>query len=260
MTRAVAKTSNQLPAEISDLVAGLGNMQNVSRSDNVGQSGTSFMKFSGGVFTYGAENLDVEEDSKWAVNPNSFLHGYQAWGDGELLGEERATMAEPPIVRGNLDALTYVHPDHGEVNAKWQPLRGMQLVCVSGADKGTACELAGTSMGLTKAIAGLITEVMAAIKEDPQTPVPIVLLGSDSYYNKKWKKDIFFPVFDVVDWLGLEATEIPPDTDEDESGGEDQTEDETGNEDKGDETENKTEDEEPPAKPTRRRQRRAKAS
>ncbi len=42
----------------------------------------------GGHWIYGAEQTEVESDSTWAVNPFSFIHGYIAWGDGDVLGDQ----------------------------------------------------------------------------------------------------------------------------------------------------------------------------
>ena len=48
-----------------------------------------------GHWVFGADQTEVEDDSLWAINPFSFVHGYIAWGDGEVLGEKMVSVAEP---------------------------------------------------------------------------------------------------------------------------------------------------------------------
>ena len=38
---------------------------------------------------FGADQTEVEDDATWAINPYSFIHGFIAWGDGEVLAEGR---------------------------------------------------------------------------------------------------------------------------------------------------------------------------
>ena len=48
-----------------------------------------------GHWVFGADQTEVEDNSHWAINPFSFVHGYIAWGDGEVLGEKMASVSEP---------------------------------------------------------------------------------------------------------------------------------------------------------------------
>ena len=208
MSNAVQTTGNSLPANPEALLSGLANMGRVADLDASGGKGL-FLKFAKGVYVYGPESIDVEEASLWAVNPNSFVHGYQAWGDGELLEEQVAGMNEPPVVKSALQTHTYIHPEAGtEVVAKWNPYRGFILVCVSGEDEGIQCFISGTSMGLKNAVDTLVSAIVEHVSEDPGTPVAIIELKEDSYKHKKWGK-IHTPVFEVVEWADMEATEIP---------------------------------------------------
>lgn len=204
----LAPAGSSLPTNPADLLSGLQNMGAVATIDETGGKG-HFMKFVKGDYFYGADSTDIEEGSLWAVNPGSFVHGYQAWGDGELLGEEMASMQEAPIVKSNLPVYSYKHPETGtEATAEWKPLRGFILVCTNGEDEREQCFLSGTSLGLKNAVDGLVQEVVDHMGEDPGTPVPIVSLGSDSYKHKKWGV-IDFPVFKVVDWATMDATVVP---------------------------------------------------
>ena len=48
-----------------------------------------------GHWVFGADQTEVEPDTTWAVNPFSFIHGYIAWGEGEVLAEKMAPVTQP---------------------------------------------------------------------------------------------------------------------------------------------------------------------
>ena len=53
---------------------------------DVGAAGVVILKMDKtGHWVFGADQTEVEDGSTWAVNPFSFVHGYIAWGDGEVL-------------------------------------------------------------------------------------------------------------------------------------------------------------------------------
>ncbi len=252
MKEEASTAGSQLPANPADLLSGFENMERAATVDQTGEG--QFMKFTKGDYSYGADSTEIEEESLWAVNPSSFVHGYQAWGNAVLLGEEVAGMQEAPIVKSNLPQLSYVHPDAKvEVSAKWMPLRGFQLVCTNGDDEGIQCFLSGTSLGLKKATEGLVKEIVAKLKSDPAHPVPIIELDCSSYTHKKWG-EIFVPVFKIVEWVDMEATAVPEPEGEEE--GEEDARAPGEEEGIGADGQNATEAE--PAKTTRGRGRQAK--
>ena len=60
---------------------------------DVGAAGVVIIKMDiTGHWVFGADQTDIEDDSTWAVNPFSFVHGYIAWGDGEVLGDSKDSM------------------------------------------------------------------------------------------------------------------------------------------------------------------------
>ncbi len=214
MSKEVATRGSNLPSNPDEILSGLANMQVVASRDqsDVGQ----FMRFVKGDYIYGVDDNDVEEGSFWAVNPSSFVHGYQAWGDGKLLGEEVAGMQDPPIIKTNLPVHTFVDSEtKRETDAEWKPVRGFQLTCGSGEDDGVQCFLSGTSLGLRQAVDQLIKDIVAHMSEDSSTPVAVIELCYDSYDHKKWGKT-YVPVFPIESWVDASATEIESDSDEDE--------------------------------------------
>ena len=91
---------------------------------DVGAVGSVILKMDkGGHWIYGAEQTEVESDSTWAVNPFSFIHGYIAWGDGEVLGEMMVPVTEP---KPELPPVP-----HGAKKG-WEVQVGMSLKCLSG--------------------------------------------------------------------------------------------------------------------------------
>jgi hypothetical protein len=205
MTQAVeTRGAAGLPAIVDEIVSGLANMQQVAREDGSGGSG-AFMKFAKGTYSFGVDDIEVQEGSFWAVNPNSFTHGYQAWGDGELLDEKVAGQRQKPIVKATLPDLEY-QEEGVTKTARWAPLRGFQLVCTNGEDAGVECYLASTSLGFRKATDGLIREIVTGMKEDPGNPVPVIELKASGYKHKKYGW-VDTPEFEIVDWVAIDATE-----------------------------------------------------
>ncbi len=120
-----------------------------------------------GTWVYGADQTEVEDDATWAVNPFSFVHGWIAWGDGEVLAEVVAPITQPiPEV------------DEAPAGAKkgWEKVVGMQLQCTNGADSGLDVRFTTTSVGGKRAVQTLAAEIAAQVDKDPTKPVPIVRL------------------------------------------------------------------------------------
>ncbi|KPK27185.1 MAG: hypothetical protein AMJ66_11345, partial [Betaproteobacteria bacterium SG8_40] len=79
-----------------------------------------------GHWVFGADQTEVEDDSTWAINPFSFVHGFIAWGEGEVLGEKMVPVSAP------LPELDTAPPG---AKRGWETQVGMSLKCVSGEDK-----------------------------------------------------------------------------------------------------------------------------
>jgi len=93
----------------------------------VGPAGSVILKMDKtGHWVFGADQTEVDDDATWAINPFSFIHGFIAWGEGEVLGEKMVSVSEP------LPEMEAAPP-----NAKrgWEAQVGMSLKCVTGADK-----------------------------------------------------------------------------------------------------------------------------
>ncbi len=168
-----------------------------------GSGGKQFLKISDkdGVWTFGAEETVVEEDSLWAINPLSMFHGYVAWFDGKPEGEHRQPITRPLMPS---DSLSPVKALRG-----WEKQFGFDLVCVSGEDEGTLCEYKASSVGGTRAFSMLVAALNAQFATDPDRVIPVVQLRDNKYYDKKYKKDQFPPVFQIVEWRAMDDASAP---------------------------------------------------
>lgn len=163
-----------------------------------GSGGKQFLKISDkdGAWTFGADETVVEEDSLWAINPVSFFHGYIAWHNAAVEGEHRSSIRRP---LPSIDSLPQVKAQNG-----WQMQQGFDLVCVSGADAGVQCEFKTSSTGGKRAVGNVASAINDQFAKDPDALVPIVRLRDNKYYDKKYKKDQFPPVFEVVEWRRMD--------------------------------------------------------
>lgn len=171
-----------------------------SVASDVGAGGTAILKMEkAGVWVFGADQTEVEADSQWAVNPFSFVHGFIAWGEGEVLGEKMVPVSQP---------LPEVPAAPAGAKKGWETQIGMSLKCVSGEDKGLEVRYTTTSVGGKKAVQQLAVALAAQVESDQTNPVPIVTLKKDHYTHKQYGK-IYTPVFTVVSWTGMEGEPEP---------------------------------------------------
>ena len=148
-----------------------------------------------GHWVFGADQTEVEDDSTWAINPFSFVHGFIAWGDGEVLGEKMVSVAEPlPELDG---------APNGAKNG-WQKQVGLSLKCVDGEDAGLECRYATTSVGGVRSVQQLAVAIATQVEKDPSAPVPIVRLKKDHYQHKSYGR-IYTPVFEIVEWVSMDG-------------------------------------------------------
>lgn len=169
---------------------------------DVGNAGVVLLKMDKtGHWVFGADQTEVEDDSTWAVNPFSFVHGFIAWGDGEVLGEKMVSVSQP------LPELDAAPP-----NAKrgWETQIGMSLKCLSGEDKDMEARYSTTSVGGKRSVQALALAIATQVEKDQSKPVPVVRLKRDHYTHKSYGK-IFTPVFEILEWISVtgEAADTP---------------------------------------------------
>ena len=154
-----------------------------------------------GCWVFGADATEVEDGSKWAVNPFSFVHGFIAWGNREVLGEKMVGVSQP---------LPELDPAPAGAEKGWETQLGMSLKCISGEDSGLEVRYVTTSLGGKRAVQELAVALSEQVDKDQTKPVPVVTLNRGSYPHKNYGK-VLIPVFDIVEFISLdgEAEEAP---------------------------------------------------
>jgi len=174
-----------------------------SQSLHVGGGDFPFLKLNqDGAWTFGADKIETQEKSRWAVNPNSFTEGFIAWGKSEVIDERMTAMTSAaPISQNDL-------PPVPEAVKGWQKQLGCMLVCVNGDDKGTQVMFKTSSFGGVKGVRALVDAVVTQLGSDQVNIMPIVELSEEHYMHKDWNKLIYGPVFEVKNFVPVDATEI----------------------------------------------------
>lgn len=165
---------------------------------DVGPTGTVIIKMDKtGHWVFGADQDEVEADSTWAVNPFSFVHGFIAWGDGDVLAEKMVSVSEP-----------LPEMDDAPPMAKrgWEVQVGMSLKCLTGEDKGMEARYTTTSAGGKRGVQTLAVAIAEMVDKDPSKPVPVVLLKKEHYQHKSYGR-IFTPLFDIQSWVSMDGDE-----------------------------------------------------
>lgn len=165
-----------------------------------------------GVWIYGADNVEVEPGSEWAINPMSLQHGYVCWkripqgskDKPELLGEEVRSMFQPLPAKESL-------PDYGfngDLKNEWAEQILVDLRCISGEDKDEQVIYKPSSTGGLRVMKETIASIMEAIDKHPETPVPVVTLENDHYDHKQWGKT-YVPILKIVKWVSMDGVAEP---------------------------------------------------
>lgn len=167
---------------------------------DVAPTGTVILKMDKtGHWVFGADQTEVEDGSKWAINPFSFIHGFIAWGDAVVLGEKMVPMSSP---LPELDAAP------AGSKRGWEQQIGFSLKCVSGEDKGMEVRFTTTSVGGRRSVQNLAVAIAEQVDVDQSKPVAVVALKKDHYAHKSYGR-IYTPVFEVLEWIAMDGeTEV----------------------------------------------------
>jgi len=190
MTNLVTFAGANLPA-VASLATSLRSI-----ATEVGPTGSVILKMDKtGHWVFGADQTEVEDDALWAVNPFSFVHGFIAWGDGEVLGEKMVPVAEP---------LPEVGPAPSAAKRGWETQVGMSLKCIKGEDAGLEVRYNVTSVGGKRAVQELAVAIATQVDADQTKPVPVVRLKKEHYQHKSYGR-IYTPIFDIVEFVSMDA-------------------------------------------------------
>ena len=148
-----------------------------------------------GHWVFGADQTEVDSDSLWAVNPFSFVHGYIAWGEGEVLGEKMTSITSP------LPELEAAPPG---AKRGWEEQVGLSMKCIKGEDEGLEVRYTVTSVGGKRAVQAMGIKIAERVDESPEAPVPVIRLKKEHYMHKSFGR-IYTPLFEIEAWIGMEG-------------------------------------------------------
>ena len=151
-----------------------------------------------GPWVVGADQTEIEKTSVWAVNPFSFVHGFIAWGQGEVLAEKMYP------INVDLDSVDLGPPPSGAARG-WENQLGMAVKCVQGSDEELNARFSTTSVGGKRALTALMHQVADKSDSAPEEIVPLVELGSEYYAHKVYGR-VYTPVFKIIKWIGLDGS------------------------------------------------------
>ena len=170
-----------------------------SIQQEVAPGGTVILKMDRtGHWVFGADQTEVEDGSLWAANPFSFVHGYIAWGKGEVLAEKLVPVSEP---------LPQLEPAPSGAERGWEMQVGMMLVCTNGEDKDMQARFTATSVGGKRAVQALAVAIADQVEKDQTKPVPLIELKSEHYQHKTYGR-IYTPIFDITDWVSMDTASV----------------------------------------------------
>jgi hypothetical protein len=146
------------------------------------------------AWTYGRQQTEPEEGSRWGVNPHTFERGYVAFNGKLRLGERMRSVSLPKIDPTEL-------PD---VGASWQEQMSVEMKCLDGADANVEVVHKANTDGGLSAIRELIDQIRDRItsRQYGDNVVPIVRLDKGGYDHRQygWTNT---PLFTVVEWMSL---------------------------------------------------------
>lgn len=175
-----------------------------------------------GDISFGQDKRQVTENDVWAVNPLSFTHGWIAFHDSEVMSTIDGRPADITLslydadlpAYEDLPELDYVPPASNrrgpaEAAPDWREKLGVEMLCIEGPNEGAAIIWSPTSYGGRRTIAKLFEMVANQLdSDDPELCVPIGELFSDSYYNKRFKRDVHGIEFHFLEWDNMDGSGI----------------------------------------------------
>jgi hypothetical protein len=178
-----------LPANIQSLITDLEAAQTATPSASSGDF--QFLKMTKqGEWVYGADEIEVSDDSAFVIDPSSYSQGYVAWSaDGELEDEKMAAAGQPPVLLSALDN-----------SMNWKVQVGFALKGIEGEEEGEQLLFKTSSQGGKEVISALLAQIIARAKAGHAAIYPEVLLDNSWYKHKSYGK-IFKPVFTVDKWV-----------------------------------------------------------
>jgi len=187
----------------AQLMSGIAQARAVTKIPGFGGKDLLRMNEKDGTWNFGQSKEDVQKGSRWVINTRSIQHGYTCW-------VERGKKNELA-----LDAMVPVTQDKGvqppPIEGKeCKDTRSFDLKCLDGADKDLEAHYKSASLGCIQAVDVLMGKIYSQVAVDRVYFCPVITLESESYWNAKWGKDIYKPIFRQIGWANMNG-EMAPD-------------------------------------------------
>lgn len=207
-------TNTPAPAAAAGALAAIGNLRNAIanvKSSVVIAGGDPILRLGrDGLWVYGADNVEPEDGSRWAINPLSLRHGIVCWKvipagskeKPELYGKHMVAANQPkpqPVQAFDKNGDPVDHDKH-----PWMDVIGVDLKCMNGEDKGVQVIYEPSSKGGLRGMSDLMDEIAKAIETHPDRPVAVVHLKSDHYNHSTYGKT-YTPLLEVVEWVSMDG-------------------------------------------------------
>lgn len=159
-----------------------------------------------GVWVYGAENIEVKQDTLWVLDPRSIQRGFVCWTRwsreqlragkrNKLLGEVFVPMNAYRPEETRLP--THINEETGEP-WEWADAMAAVLTCQSGPDRGLQVLYKTSSVGGLREMNRMLDEIEDQLNSGGAI-IPELVLDCDHYDHRDYGKT-YVPVFDIVEW------------------------------------------------------------
>jgi hypothetical protein len=159
----------------------------------------TYMRYSKGEFTAGADGEVIDEDVEFVPDMSTLSRGYVIWKKGAAVAEVMA-----PVASGKRVSESDL-PDHGPYEENDGP-REQTSIEFRRVPDGARYMFKTSSRGGTQALQKLGAEFANRMKISREPSFPIVNMVSSSYKHERYGK-IFVPVFQVVGWTATAAND-----------------------------------------------------
>jgi len=159
-----------------------------------------FLKFTKtGDWIYGQDEVEVDKDEQWVINPMAAGVGYVGWGDeehgteGQPFGEHFAhpVLGEPMVDGDELP----------EIDGKWHQAIKLEFKSVEGKAE---VVWKANSNGARNCYKSVVEAIADRLEEENAFCCPVVNMTTGSYKHAKYGK-ILIPVLEIVGWRNMQG-------------------------------------------------------
>jgi hypothetical protein len=161
-------------------------------------SKASWTKFTqAGEWFVGPDMDCLSPTDRWVAKLETCKIGYIGWEAGRLVGAHMVPLTDP---MPNINSLKVINGSNGD---GWSKSMSFEVIG-TGDWSGVELLISLSSQGGVKAIYEFL-QAAAVSPELKAGKMPVITLSGSSYYNKRFEKDIFYPVFTIEDWVHVPA-------------------------------------------------------